>query len=151
MGQQQLLVLGVVIVGLAVVVGIEAFGENRRKARQDQTVQLMVDLGAKAQLWKLTPPPLGGGGDGAESDFSAFELKSVGLTPTETQGSTEVILRTEYACLKVFPKATLLQVNALDTDCGNGTVWMSLYVRGTGEGDLDIAMRGDAAVRANGQ
>ena len=37
MGQQQLLllVLGIVIVGLAVVVGIQAFSENQRKANAD--------------------------------------------------------------------------------------------------------------------
>ena len=41
MGQQQLLllVLGIVIVGLAVVVGIQAFGENQKKANSGRPRQ----------------------------------------------------------------------------------------------------------------
>ena len=76
MGQQQLLllVLGIVIVGLAVVVGVEAFEENQRKFRQDQTTHLMMDIASKAQLWKATPPPMGGGGDGTDNDFAASGL-----------------------------------------------------------------------------
>ena len=141
MGQQQLLllVLGIVIVGLAVVVGIEAFGENQRKFRQDQTVHLMMDVASKAQLWKLTPPPLGGGGDGSDPrDFSAFRLEAIGLTPTSQQGSSEILLRTEYACFKMFPRSSGLQINALDTGCKNGSWWMRMDVTGTGEGDIGL-------------
>ena len=154
MGQQQLLllVLGVVIVGLAVVVGIQAFGENQRKFRQDQTVQLMADVGAKAQLWKLTPEPLGGGGAGGEADFSSFRLEAVGLTPTSQQGSSEILMRTEYACFKFFPRGDRLQVNALDTDCSNGSWWLRMDVTGTTEDDLSYRFNGNAnATNGNGQ
>ena len=154
MGQQQLLllVLGVVIVGLAVVVGIESFQENQRKFRQDQTTQLMMDIASKAQLWKITPPPLGGGGVGDEDDFSGFKLESIGLTPTETQGSSEVVLRTEYACFKMFPRSNRLQINALDTECSNGSWWMRMDVTGIGEDDIDLRISNNSnAVNDNGQ
>ena len=63
MGQQQLLllVLGIVIVGLAVVVGIDAFNQNRRKAQVDVVALNLVRLAASAQTWKLTPAAMGGG------------------------------------------------------------------------------------------
>jgi hypothetical protein len=63
MGQQQLLllVLGIVIVGLAVVVGIQAFGENQKKANADAIVNDAVRIASDAQAWKLKPAAFGGG------------------------------------------------------------------------------------------
>ena len=67
MGQQQLLllVLGIVIVGLAVVVGIQAFGENQKKANQDAMVNDGIRIASDAQAWALKPTAFGGG----EGDF----------------------------------------------------------------------------------
>jgi hypothetical protein len=63
MGQQQLLllVLGIVIVGLAVVVGIQAFGENQKKSNQDALVNDGVRFASDAQAWALKPAAFGGG------------------------------------------------------------------------------------------
>ncbi|MEL6614345.1 MAG: hypothetical protein AAFQ43_01330 [Bacteroidota bacterium] len=63
MGQQQLLllVLGIVIVGLAVVVGIRAFEENSDKANQDAIVSDGIRIVNNAQAWGLKPAPYGGG------------------------------------------------------------------------------------------
>jgi hypothetical protein len=72
MGQQQLLllVLGIVIVGLAVVVGIQAFGENQRKSNQDALVNDGVRIASDAQAWALKPTAFGGGnGSLAGADF----------------------------------------------------------------------------------
>ncbi|MEM0963945.1 MAG: hypothetical protein AAGK21_15565 [Bacteroidota bacterium] len=153
MGQQQLLLLivGVIIVGLAVIVGIESFSENQRKFRQDQTIHLINDIVAKAQLWKMTPPPLGGGGVGGSDNFRTFTLDAVGLRATSTQGSREVIYRTEYTCLKIFPRTNRLQINALDTDCSNGSWWMRAQVRGTTPDEIVIELNNARAVSRNGQ
>lgn len=64
MGQQQLLllVLGIVIVGLAVVVGLQAFEKNQHSIVTDQLTQDLVRTGAAIQSWSLMPEPLGGGG-----------------------------------------------------------------------------------------
>ena len=63
MGQQQLLllVLGIVIVGLAVVVGISAFSENRIKASADALVTDGLRIASDVQAWALKPDQLGGG------------------------------------------------------------------------------------------
>jgi len=65
MGQQQLLllVLGIVIVGLAVVVGIQAFNENQRKANADALVSDAIRIGSDIQAWKLKPKAFGGGAE----------------------------------------------------------------------------------------
>ncbi len=75
MGQQQLLllVLGTVIVGLAVVVGINAFSENRIKARADALVTDGLRIASDVQAWALKPEQLGGGGGKADALSSLFE------------------------------------------------------------------------------
>lgn len=63
MGQQQLLllVLGIVIVGLAVVAGIQAFAENQKKSNADGLSNTAVRLAVEAQAWLRTPIMRGGG------------------------------------------------------------------------------------------
>ena len=62
MGQQQLLllVLGIVIVGLAVVVGIQAFSENKKKSNADALVNTGVRLANHMQAWALKHNAFGG-------------------------------------------------------------------------------------------
>ena len=88
MGQQQLLllVLGIVIVGLAVVVGIQAFGENQRKANSDALVNDGIRIASDAQAWALKPTAFGGGdGDFQSLDAAGTEqdmtLQDIGYQP----------------------------------------------------------------------
>ena len=57
MGQQQLLllVLAIVIVGLAVVAGIQAFAENQKKSNIDGLTMTATRLAVEAQAWLRTP------------------------------------------------------------------------------------------------
>jgi hypothetical protein len=75
MGQQQLLliVLGVIIVGIAVVVGINLFNANAEESTKDTLVSEGTNLGAMAQQYFKKPVALGGGGN----DFTGF-----GSTPS---------------------------------------------------------------------
>ena len=63
MGQQQLLliVLGVIIVGIAVVVGINLFNANAEEAAKDGVVSDCTNLGAMAQQHYKKPGSMGGG------------------------------------------------------------------------------------------
>ena len=65
MGQQQLLliVLGVIIVGIAVVVGINLFNANAEESAKDGVVSDCVNLGAMAQQFYKKPVSMGGGGN----------------------------------------------------------------------------------------
>ena len=65
MGQQQLLliVLGVIIVGIAVVVGINLFNANAEESAKDTVVSEGLNLGALAQQFYKKPVALGGGGN----------------------------------------------------------------------------------------
>jgi hypothetical protein len=63
MGQQQLLliVLGVIVVGIAVVVGINLFNANAEEANKDGIVSDCTNLGAMAQQYFKKPASMGGG------------------------------------------------------------------------------------------
>ncbi len=64
MGQQQLilLVIGIVLVGLAVLVGLEAYGRARREAEFDAMTQVALRLVDDLNEWYATPAVFGGGG-----------------------------------------------------------------------------------------
>ena len=82
MGQQQLLllVLGIVIVGLAVVVGIQAFSENQKKANADALVNDAIRLASDAQAWMLKPAAFGGGNNNcaATCDWTGLTYSQLG-------------------------------------------------------------------------
>ncbi len=65
MGQQQLLliVLGVIVVGIAVVVGINLFQSSAESSAQDSIVSQGTNLGALAQQYFKKPSEMGGGGN----------------------------------------------------------------------------------------
>ncbi len=65
MGQQQLLliVLGVIIVGIAVVVGINLFNANAISANRDGVISDLNNLGTMAQQYYKKPTSMAGGGN----------------------------------------------------------------------------------------
>jgi hypothetical protein len=87
MGQQQLLliVLGVIVVGIAVVVGINLFNANAESSTQDSIVSQCTNLGAMAQQYFKKPTSMGGGG----GHFTGFENTSI---PQQLLTSTDATL-----------------------------------------------------------
>jgi hypothetical protein len=81
MGQQQLLllVLGIVIVGLAVIVGVQAFSENQKKANVDALTLTSMRIASEAQAWLRTPISFGGG------------MPTTGTRPSDFNGLTLTI------------------------------------------------------------
>lgn len=87
MGQQQLLliVLGIVVVGIAVVVGIQAFTENKVKSNIDARTSDAVRVASDAQAWFRKPASYGGGNS---SSFTGLTLERLGYTSeTSATGS----------------------------------------------------------------
>src|SRR5690606_2317238 len=94
MGQQQLLllVLGIVIVGLAVVVGIQAFSENQKKANADALVNDAIRIASDAQAWMLKPTAFGGGNNSCATTcaWGGVAFAQLGY-PTNEDGDYENI------------------------------------------------------------
>lgn len=87
MGQQQLLliVLSVIIVGIAVVVGINMFNEQSASANQDAMTLDLVNLGSRAQQHYRRPTAMGGGG----GSFILLTANAAGLAYLTTQPTNE--------------------------------------------------------------
>jgi hypothetical protein len=88
MGQQQLLliVLGVIVVGIAVVVGINIFNANATSANRDGVISDLNNLGAMAQQYYKKPTSMGGGGN----DFTGWSIPT-GLDATANGTYTVVV------------------------------------------------------------
>ena len=87
MGQQQLLliVLGVIVVGIAVVVGINLFNANAESSTQDSIVSQGTNIGALAQQYFKKPTAMGGGGN----SFTGFDTKVWPTLPQNLKVSTD--------------------------------------------------------------
>lgn len=88
MGQQQLLlvILGVIIVGIAIVVGIEMFQSQSIESNRDAVLSDLQHIAALAEAHWKKPESLGGGGE----SFRGFELPA-GLD--ENANGTYTIVR----------------------------------------------------------
>lgn len=90
MGQQQLLllVMGVIIVGIAVIVGIQAFSLNQQKVNADSLILRSLRIANEAQRWLRIPSAMGGGrpDDSHADNFNglALDLETLGY---EVDGS----------------------------------------------------------------
>jgi len=89
MGQQQLLliVLGVIVVGIAVVVGINLFNANATLANRDGVISDLNNLGAMAQQHYKKPTSMGGGGN----TFTGWLLANTGLDSTANGTYTSTV------------------------------------------------------------
>jgi hypothetical protein len=85
MGQQQLLliVLGIVVVGIAVLVGINAYSESSVKSNSDALLQEALRIASDAQVWKAKPEMMGGSPDdskGSQANFSDLDYMKLGYS-----------------------------------------------------------------------
>ena len=95
MGQQQLLliVLGVIIVGIAVVVGINVFTASASQANTDAVIADLTNLAAMSQQHYRKPVALGGGGNTFTGWIIPAQLDTTGNgTYTATVAPTIVTL-----------------------------------------------------------
>ena len=96
MGQQQLLllVLGIVIVGLAVVTGLQAFRVNQKKSNSDALMLTGMRIATDLQTW-LQKPAVLGGGRSSTGEIPAISTVSVTLEqlgyPLNSSGQHETI------------------------------------------------------------
>ena len=117
MGQQQLLllVLGMVIVGIAVVAGIQAFSEGKQKAERDAAISDAMRLISDIQAWKLKPSAFGGGAN--NQGFTGVSLKAIGLDPSNDAGSNSDKYETLNGCFDVSGDASNATLTIYETDC----------------------------------
>ena len=97
MGQQQLLliVLGVIVVGIAVVVGINVFTASAKQANIDGVTSDLMNLGSMAQAHYRKPLALAGGGNTFTGWAVPLALDTTGngrYTLTGASGAQSLVL-----------------------------------------------------------
>jgi hypothetical protein len=128
MGQQQLLliVLGVIVVGIAVVVGINLFSANAESSTQDSMVSQGTSLGALAQQYYKKPEAMGGGGnkfDGFnETKVSAELLDTPDATwlITSASGNAAVLTGTPKNADYTWKVTTRVSPTSINSEVGTG-------------------------------
>lgn len=87
MGQQQLLllVLGTLIVGLAVVGGVQMFDQSQKQSNMDSLSQDGVRIAADAQAWYSEPEQFGGGGQ----SYDGISFNDMGYRTGNTVAGNE--------------------------------------------------------------
>lgn len=133
MGQQQLLllVLGIVIVGIAAVAGMNSFAEGKNKANRNAATNDAMRIVSGVQSWKLKPASSGGGA-GAEN-FDGVSFTAIGINASNLQDGK---YPTSTACMGLEGGETAV-VTVFEQDCE--TQIATVTVTGMEESDLTWA------------
>lgn len=139
MGQQQLLllVLSIVIVGTAIVVGINAYSENAIRANYDTLLQEALRVASDAQSWKQKPELFGGSPDATKqdtSDFTGVTFPKLGYSGSVTQ--TGLCYQTLNGLFELTPAAGGLTIDAVNI---SNTNQVTITVDGTRESNIAIS------------
>jgi Tfp pilus assembly protein PilE len=123
MGQQQLLliVLGVIIVGIAVVVGINVFTASSANANRDAVISDLTTLAAMAQQHYRKPVAMGGGGNSFSTSNGAAAAWTIPASLDTTANGTYV--------LTSAPTATSVSITGTGNEIGND-----------GSGEVEVVM-----------
>ncbi|MBL7190632.1 hypothetical protein ISS30_02970 [bacterium] len=139
MGQQQLLliVLGVIIVGIAIVVGLNMFQTKSVEANKMAVIADLTNLAAKAQMYYKKPSSLGGG----SQDFNGFALVTNEQSndngsyriSTAAQATKVAAVASIPAYAAIAASATTIYVTGYGTEKGDdGTNLIHVYLTVTG-------------------
>ena len=129
MGQQQLLliVLGVIIVGIAVVVGINVFTASSTNANRDAVISDLTTLAAMSQQYYRKPIAMGGGGN----EFNGGDSWSI-------PGSLESTANGSYSATVASKTVTLIGIgNEIGND-GTDSVKVTMVVEPSQIGSTTI-------------
>lgn len=139
MGQQQLLliVLGVIIVGIAVVVGLTMFQTSAVDANRNAVIADLTNLSAKAQQFYKKPASLGGG----SQNFNGFQLATAEQSndngyyriSTAAQTTKQNAVGSIPAYAAIAASATTIYITGYGKEIGNdATNFVHAYATVTG-------------------
>jgi hypothetical protein len=126
-GQQQLLliILGVIIVGVAIVMGINLFHANAVEAKRNNITNELVNLASHAQQFFMKPTALGGGSRSftewkipdelVTTANGHFTIESIKNDEVQILGvGNEVVTGNDSVKVRINVKATTFQTNIVN-------------------------------------
>jgi len=116
MGQQQLLliVLGVIIVGIAVVVGINVFTASATEANRNAIIGDLTNLASMAQQYYRKPTEMAGGGN----DFTGWTI------PVQLESTANG----NYTLTSAGAAAAIIVAKGTEVTSGTDTVQVTMTV-----------------------
>lgn len=134
MGTQQLLliVLGVIIVGIAVVLGIGFAGSSMQQANADAVLEDCLRLANGAQIWYGKPTMLGGGGN----SFIGSTITKAGWQQTTNENGSFTISDVSTGAARI-------------TGIGNQNVIVTLRVYSDSVSSPRVIKLDDAIIESN--
>jgi hypothetical protein len=140
MGQQQLLllVLGIVIVGIAILVGINAYSENSVKSNWDSMLQDALRIASDAQAWKSKPELFGGSPDTLKADsdnFTGLDFLQMAYAGARVSGTNNDCYQNLNGDYEITPGTTNLAIEATNVPNQNRII---VNVNGTLEANVSL-------------
>ena len=134
MGQQQLLliVLGVIIVGVAIVAGIGMFNAGAEEAVKDEISSQNLAIAANAQQWFKKPVALGGGGNSFTNSNGADHNYTIPYKMTSTSNGTYDVTVTDAHNLTLTGTPTNTNYNWIVTTSVTDSTVATTIGAGTG-------------------
>jgi hypothetical protein len=132
MGQAQLLliVLGVVLVGIAIIAGIQAYDQNNRKSSVDALTHDAMRIASDLQVWAQKPAQFGGPDEYGDLDGTN---ETTELGAPEAFGYDAAHVNSNGTCN--FTRAATAVIT-----CVNGPLGTSVTVEVDGLRDTDISV-----------
>ena len=133
MGQQQLLllVLGTIIVGVAIVVGINIFSSGAVQANQDAMVQDNMTLASRIINYGKTPSSMGGGFNTTTGhmDLSLVTLDKINWPSRNANGSWNL----------TGAAASTIEIQGTGNECGPVKSVLTVVTTAAGTDSVQIA------------
>jgi len=95
--QYMLIIVGVIVVGLAVIVSFTIFGTNMEQSNTDALINDCMRLASKAQTYYSKPVTLGGG----DHNFSGITILDCGWKSATNQNGTYEFTNIESASFNI--------------------------------------------------
>lgn len=126
MGQQQLLliVLGVIIVGIAVVVGINVFTASSSQANRDAVIADLTTIASMAQQYYRKPTALGGGGN----TFTGWTMPALSTTAADNTATATKTANGGYSATVTATSITLVGTGNEKGNDGTNPVKVTMTV-----------------------
>jgi|SRR5690606_4828892 len=142
MGQAQLLliVLGVVLVGIAIIAGIQAYDQNNRKASLDALTHDAMRMASDLQIWAQKPVQFGG--PHVYGAFATADDGEGGHEPVtlEDIGYDDPAVNTNGTCALSGVAGTTAATSAATITCTNEALGTQVVLSVEGVSDTDITV-----------
>lgn len=114
MGQQQLLliVLAMILIGAAILVGMQIYDESNREAAIDVMSKDLMDLAGQAMNYYRTPTSLGGGGQSFMSGSGGWEVPN----------SFEILDNRKYSVSTISSNSLEILGQSLNNETGKDNI-----------------------------